>query len=498
MKRIIIVACFLVLSIFLAIPFGFCYTFPQSERRGIWYETEYRVPPDPMIGNNTLWNDFSFYAEYNITNIYFLVNENYVFYNSSIAPTHPNYNWDVLGEACKIAEHFRLSIHAWIVVFRDYYLWNQNETLRMVNINGSTSGAEGWVVPAIAEVRNYKLSLINEIIHNYDVKGIHLDYIRYPDDRYSYDNYSITEFMKENPGIDPSTNPNAPQWYEWRCKQITSFVNETKILVKSFNLQLEVSCAVMPTTGSRIWHLQNWEEWANERIVDYLIPMSYTANNTEFENWVKNATQTIEHKVGLMAGIGIFLYAYSANRSEILQEQWNIVRRYDCEGWVLFRDEFLYNFTDALKHPPELSEPWQDPLANNVQPFQNVSVSVNATYYLTDFKDVTLWYSLDNGTSWTTLNMTWLPNTALTYEATIGGYENCTWVTYKIIAYDKAGNVAVKDNNGYNYQYHVIPEYPSTLILAILMLTTLSAITLKKTRRKHQLPYFSSFKITFY
>jgi uncharacterized lipoprotein YddW (UPF0748 family) len=400
---------------------------------------------------------------------------------------HPNYNWDVLKDACKIAEHFNLSIHAWIVVFRDYYLWNQNSTIRMVDINESTSGAEGWINPAIREVRDYKLSIINEIIRNYDVKGVHLDYIRYPDDRYSYDNYSRTVFTSEY-GFDPKDNPNAQEWYEWRCTQITSFVNETKILVKSFNPQLDVSCAVMPTTGSRIWHLQNWEEWADKRLVDHLITMSYTADITEFENWVKNSTQAIDKKVGLMVGIGIFLYADWQNRSDILQKQWNIVRKYDCEGWVLFRDEFLYNFTDALKHPPELSEPWQDPPANNVQPFQNVAVGVNATYYLVGFKDVTLWYSLDNGTSWNILNMTELPSTAITYEAVIGGYENCTWVTYKIVAYDSAGNKTTKDNNGYGYQYHVIPEFPTTSILILLILTTILTTTLWKTKRKSQPP----------
>jgi parallel beta-helix repeat protein len=137
--------------------------------------------------------------------------------------------------------------------------------------------------------------------------------------------------------------------------------------------------------------------------------------------------------------------------------------------------------------PPEISEPWQDPPANNVQPLQNVTVWVNVTDYGTGIKNVTLWYSLDNGTSWAILNMTALPipsDTWITYEATIDGYGNCTWVTYKIIAYDNAGNNATKDNNGYGYQYHVIPEYTSTPILILLMLTTLIATTLWKTKRK--------------
>jgi parallel beta-helix repeat protein len=140
--------------------------------------------------------------------------------------------------------------------------------------------------------------------------------------------------------------------------------------------------------------------------------------------------------------------------------------------------------------PPEISEPWQDPLPDNVQPFQNVTVRVNVTDYGTGIKNVTLWYSLDNGTSWTIRNMTALPipsDTWITYEATIDGYENCTWVTYKIIAYDNAENNATKDNNGYGYQYHVIPEYPSTLILVFIMATTLITTSILKIKKRRQL-----------
>jgi hypothetical protein len=141
--------------------------------------------------------------------------------------------------------------------------------------------------------------------------------------------------------------------------------------------------------------------------------------------------------------------------------------------------------------PPEISEPWQDPPPNNVQPFQNVTIWVNVTDYGTGIKNVTLWYSIDNGTSWIILNMTALPipsDSWITYEATIKGYENCTWVTYKIVAYDNAGNNATKDNNGYGYQYHVIPEFPTTSILILLILTTLITTTLWKTKRKHHPP----------
>jgi len=154
-------------------------------------------------------------------------------------------------------------------------------------------------------------------------------------------------------------------------------------------------------------------------------------------------------------------------------------------------------FVDDI--PPELSEPSQYPPPEDVQPFQNVTVWVNVTDYGAGIKNVTLWYSLNNGTTWEQpINMTALPipsDTTITYEATIPGYENSTWISYKIIAYDNAGNNATKDNNGYFYKYHVIPEFPTTIMLTLLMLTTLIATILLKKRRKTKPLTFLNFSV---
>jgi hypothetical protein len=178
-------------------------------------------------------------------------------------------------------------------------------------------------------------------------------------------------------------------------------------------------------------------------------------NGYSFDNWLLDGLKTTQNPITIIMNANHTLEAY---------------------------------FIDDI--PPEISDPWQDPPANNVQPLQNVTVRVNVTDFGTGIKNVTLWYSLDNGASWTILNMTALPmpsDTWITYEATIQGYENCTWVTYKIVAYDKAGNSATKDNNGYGYKYHVIPEYPSTLILVFIMATTLITTSILKIKKKRQL-----------
>ncbi len=69
------------------------------------------------------------------------------------------------------------------------------------------------------------------------------------------------------------------------------------------------------------------------------------------------------------------------------------------------------------------------------------------------------------------------------YQTIIPGQPYCTWVNYKIIAYDNAENSAVEDNAGEYYVYHVIPEFPAVMILPLFMFFTLIAIALAKKNR---------------
>jgi len=89
----------------------------------------------------------------------------------------------------------------------------------------------------------------------------------------------------------------------------------------------------------------------------------------------------------------------------------------------------------------------------------------------------------DDSMIWIDLPMTFNSTTGL-YEATIPGQGEGTLVRYKISAYDKAGNYRVEDKDGEYYVYTVIPEFTSTIILPLFMLTTLIATILLKKKRK--------------
>ena len=119
--------------------------------------------------------------------------------------------------------------------------------------------------------------------------------------------------------------------------------------------------------------------------------------------------------------------------------------------------------------------------SGDVQPEQTVKVSVNVTDAESGVKNVTLFYTINNGTSWENRTMNYNASTNL-YETTILGQPAGTWVKFKTVAYDYAGNNATKDGTEPYCAYQVIPEFPSNTIFPLLMVLTMLTIPYVKKR----------------
>jgi len=142
-----------------------------------------------------------------------------------------------------------------------------------------------------------------------------------------------------------------------------------------------------------------------------------------------------------------------------------------------------YADTIALdSNGPIIEIPSREP-PSDVQPGQSVKVSANVTDIINQVKNVTLYYSLDNGTTWEEplpMNLNASPSL---YEATIPQQEAGTTVRFRIVAYDNAGNNATLDGTEPYLVYQVIQEFPSSLILPIFMIITLLAAIAYKRKR---------------
>jgi len=126
--------------------------------------------------------------------------------------------------------------------------------------------------------------------------------------------------------------------------------------------------------------------------------------------------------------------------------------------------------------PPTIANVSRSP-DGNVQGDQPVKISVNATDTTAGIENVRLTYNTNSSSNWVDLQMI-LNQTTRLFEATITGQHANTLVTYRITAFDRAGN-QMTENNDQNYI--VLPEF-QTLTISILasVMTILAAIIRKK------------------
>jgi hypothetical protein len=128
--------------------------------------------------------------------------------------------------------------------------------------------------------------------------------------------------------------------------------------------------------------------------------------------------------------------------------------------------------------PPAIGTPLQNPYSTVIDPYQTVDVTVEITDEGAGVRQVILSFSTNEGQTWTNITMS---NTeGNSYSSELPGFNESTQVQYMIIAYDRADNVAVEDNAGEYYVYAVIPEFPSLMILPLVMFLALIAIALAK------------------
>jgi len=129
---------------------------------------------------------------------------------------------------------------------------------------------------------------------------------------------------------------------------------------------------------------------------------------------------------------------------------------------------------------PAIETPSRTP-EDNVLPEQSVKVSVNVTDIRSGVKNVTLFYTINDGATWTVIAMNYNSSTNL-YEATIPAQPAGTWVKYKILAYDQAENNATLDGTQPYCTYQVVSEFPAAIILTMFMILSMLAVVFAKKR----------------
>lgn len=204
--------------------------------------------------------------------------------------------YDPLAVACKEGHRRGLSVHAWANVIPGWrgskpprdprQLYNAHPEWFWRDAGGRRQPL-GWycsVNPCYPEVRKYLTSVMREIA-NYPVDGLHMDYIRFPNEwnesfakganvpDYPRDPRTLAMFRRAT-GRLPDQAPAA--WVGWRSDQVTQLVRDIRETTLRENRDLVLSAAVgsSPDDARRL-HFQDSREWIKEGLIDAVYPMNY-------------------------------------------------------------------------------------------------------------------------------------------------------------------------------------------------------------------------------
>lgn len=261
--------------------------------------------------------------------------------------------FDPLATLIQKAHASGLQVHAWVIATA---MWRGStppaDPQHIFNLHGpSTSGAANWVQtrqdgvqfynndwmmdPGDPDVAQWIVDDALSIVRNYDVDGLNLDRIRYPDGNFGtndpswgYNPNAIGNFQAATGRHDVPATTDA-QFTQWRRDQITSIVR--RIYVESYAIKPSVRISADTITygygpqhgsgweGSRAYaeQLQDWAGWMREGILDLNIPMNYkreadAGQAVMFQEWSDFAK---DNQFDRQSAVGTALYLNSISSS---------------------------------------------------------------------------------------------------------------------------------------------------------------------------------------
>ena len=161
------------------------------------------------------------------------------------------------------------------------------------------------ISPGIPQAAQHVNDVIMDIATKYDVDGIHLDYIRYPNSSHSYDDSSLARFTRDYPGCTPGACPG--EWNAFRRTLVTEMVQACYDSVTALKPWVKISAAVWGDFYSGYnSYFQDSHGWLEAGILDFFASMGYTGNTALF------AQRLRDHVINsygrhVYGGIGIYL-----------------------------------------------------------------------------------------------------------------------------------------------------------------------------------------------
>lgn len=242
--------------------------------------------------------------------------------------------YDALKFAIDECHRHGMELHAWIVAI-PVGKWNGAGCVRLRKRHPGLVrkiGDEGYLDPEKPQTAEYLADLCAEITGNYDIDGIHLDYIRYHETwpmkvSRRQGRTNITNIVRAISRRVKSIKP----WVKMSCSPIGKYKDLSRFSSYGWNAYERVC--------------QDAQAWLRDGLMDELFPMMYFRGN----QFYPFALDWNEHSYGRIVAPGLGIYFMSPREkdwplSDITREM--LTLRHYGMGHAFFRSKF---FTDNVK-----------------------------------------------------------------------------------------------------------------------------------------------------
>jgi uncharacterized lipoprotein YddW (UPF0748 family) len=176
----------------------------------------------------------------------------------------------------------------------------------------------------VPDVLTYTHKVFIDVARNYDVDGLHMDYVRYPGADWGYSADAVALY-KSQKGVTSTPAPEDETWKQWRRARITSFVRGLKADLNTVKPNVKLSGALICFGGAPAsatladWAgtaaygsvLQDWRSWILNGYIDFGVPMNYDSDWSDLEQYWFGRWLDFEKDSGfgnrILTGVGAFL-----------------------------------------------------------------------------------------------------------------------------------------------------------------------------------------------
>ena len=239
-----------------------------------------------------------------------------------------------------------------------------------------------WVDPGHPAAAEYAVNVFQHLVRNYDIDGLHLDRIRYPEMPISrpyaggpvgfstgYNPVSVRRFNRGYGRPESSLpDPWDASWSQWRRDQMDALTRRIYLEAIAVKPDLKVSASTITfyrgpaalggfantEAYSRVF--QDWDGWMRQGILDLNMPMVYkpvpnAENATQFTDWT-DFTRTRQYARQATVGIGVYLNTFENSIAQLEESRLPAATGERAAGQTLYSYATTNKVTSGVPHRP--------------------------------------------------------------------------------------------------------------------------------------------------